>query len=378
MTIGLLKEPAGENRVALLPESVQTLAQMNVKVIAEQGAGLGAYADDSHYQKAGAQIADRDSVLKNSDLLICINAPQKEDLNTLREGQCWLSVFQPLTNKSLVEEFLSKKVTSFSLDIIPRTTRAQAMDVLSSMATVAGYKAVLLAAANVPKFFPMFMTAAGSITPSKVLVLGAGVAGLQAIATARKLGAVVEAFDVRAAAEEEVKSLGAKFVKVEGAKDEKSAGGYAVEQSEEFKQKQRQLIHEHASKSNVVICTAQIPGRKAPLLLSKETVEAMAPGSVIVDLAASTGGNCELTKNNAVIKHNRVMIIGDSNLPSSMPADASKMFGKNVINFLKLIITKEGNVNLNFEDDIVKGTCVTHKGELISERVKQVMMETAA
>lgn len=376
MTIGLLKEPEGENRVALLPESVQTLVKMNVKVNTERGAGENAFANDDAYSKAGAEIADRDAVLKNSDFLICIHPPQSGDIARLHEGQCWLSVFQPLTNKNLVEEFLAKKVTSFSLDIIPRTTRAQAMDVLSSMATIAGYKAVLLAATHSPRFFPMFMTAAGSITPSKVLILGAGVAGLQAIATARKLGAVVEAFDVRVAAEEEVRSLGAKFVMVEGARDEKSAGGYAVEQTEEFKQKQRHLIHEHASKSNIIICTAQIPGKKAPLLITRETVEAMPPGSVIVDLAASSGGNCELTKNNATIRHRGVTIIGDSNLPSTMPSDASKMFGKNVINFLKLIITKEGHLNLNFADDIVQGTCVTHNGEIVSERVKKIFFET--
>ncbi|HXH17704.1 MAG TPA: Re/Si-specific NAD(P)(+) transhydrogenase subunit alpha [Chitinophagales bacterium] len=378
MTVGLLKEPEGENRVALLPESVQMLIKMNVKVKAEKNAGARAFADDEQYQKAGAELADREAVLKTSNLLICINLPQKDDLSQLHPGQAWMSVFQPLTNRYLVEEFLQKKITSFSLDIIPRITRAQAMDVLSSMATVAGYKAVLLAAVHSPKFFPMFMTAAGSITPSKVLILGAGVAGLQAIATARRLGAVVEAFDVRAAAEEEVKSLGARFVKVEGARDEASAGGYAVEQTEEFKQKQRNLIHAHASKSNIIICTAQIPGKKAPLLITKETVEAMQPGSVIVDLAASTGGNCELSKNDATIVHKGVTIIGNSNLPSTMPSDASKMFGKNVINFLKLIITKEGSLNLNWNDDIVKETCVTHNGELVSERVKKFMLETVS
>src|SRR5688572_29010092 len=208
MTIGLLKEPEGEKRVALLPESVQTLVKMNVKVIVENGAGAQAFADDESYKKAGAEVAGRTTVLQNADLAICINPPQEGDMSQLRPGQAWMSVFQPLTNKSLVEDFVARKVSSFSLDIIPRTTRAQAMDVLSSMATVAGYKAVLLAATTAPRFFPMSMTAAGSITPSKILILGAGVAGLQAVATARKLGAVVEAFDVRAAAEEEVKSLG--------------------------------------------------------------------------------------------------------------------------------------------------------------------------
>ena len=259
------------------------------------------------------------------------------------------------------------------MDNVPRTTRAQAMDILSSMATVAGYKAVLMAASHSPRFFPMFMTAAGSIIPSKVLVLGAGVAGLQAIATARRLGAVVEAFDVRAAAEEEVKSLGAKFIKVEGAKDEATAGGYAVEQSEEYKAKQQALIQEHAKKSNIIICTAQIPGRKAPLLITKETVAEMVPGSVIIDLAASSGGNCELTQDNQTINSNGVSIIGNSNLPSTMPLDASKMYGKNMVNFLKLIIGEFGALNLNWDDDIVFNTCVTHQGSIQSERVKSIL-----
>ena len=241
------------------------------------------------------------------------------------------------------------------------------------MATVAGYKAVLEAAANLPNFFPMFMSAAGTIRPAKILILGAGVAGLQAIATSRKLGAVVEVFDVRAAVKEEVMSLGGKFVEVEGATDDKAAGGYAVEQSEEFKRKQAEAIHNHAIKANVLICTAQIPGRQAPLLIRKETVEAMKAGSVIIDLAASTGGNCELTQNDATIVHNGVKIIGNSNYASGMPNDASKMFGNNVLNFLKLIIDKDGNMNLNFEDDIVKGTCIIHHKEIVNERVKAAM-----
>jgi len=226
-----------------------------------------------------------------------------------------------------------------------------------------------MAAGNLPKFFPMFMTAAGTIIPAKVLILGAGVAGLQAIATARKLGAVVEAFDVRAAVKEEVESLGAKFVEVEGAIDDKSAGGYAVEQTEEFKKKQAQVIQNHVIKSDVVICTAQIPGRKAPVLITEDTVKSMKAGSIIIDLAASTGGNCALTKDEQIVDVNRVKIYGYSNLPSDMPADASKMFTKNVINFVKLII-KEGQLDLNFEDDIVAGTCVTHNKEIYNERLK--------
>jgi NAD(P) transhydrogenase subunit alpha len=245
------------------------------------------------------------------------------------------------------------------------------MDILSSQATVAGYKAVLAAATELPHFFPFFMTAAGTIRPAKVLILGAGVAGLQAIATTRKLGGVVEVFDVRSAVKEEVKSLGGKFIEVEGAKEDLDAGGYAVEQTEEFKEKQRQLIHDHSVKSNVIICTAQIPGKKAPVLLTRKTVEGMKKGSVIIDLAASTGGNCELTKNNETIVHNGVKIVGNSNFPSEIPYDSSKMFGQNILNFLKLIINEEGGINLNFEDEIVKGTCITHDKEIVNERVKE-------
>ena len=374
MTIGLLKEPDFENRVALLPESVKALIDLKAEVIVEQNAGEKAFADDKTYEKQGAKIGSRKEVL-TSDVLLSIHCISNDEIKGLKPEQVMLSAFQPLSNKELVELLLAQKSTSFSLDNIPRTTRAQAMDVLSSQATAAGYKAVLLAASSSPRFFPMFMTAAGSIIPSKVLVLGAGVAGLQAIATARRLGAVVEAFDVRAAAEEEVKSLGAKFIKVEGAKDEATAGGYAVEQSEEYQQKQQALIQEHASKANIIICTAQIPGRKAPELINAETVRNMPSGSVIVDLAASTGGNCALTENNKTVLKEEVTIIGDSNLPSSMPSDASKMFGKNVVNFLKLIIGPEGEMHLNWEDDIVENTCVTHNGQVKSQRVNSILFQ---
>ena len=278
-----------------------------------------------------------------------------------------------LWHKKLVTAFLQAGISSFSMDAVPRTTRAQSMDVLSSMATIAGYKAVLDAAGHLPSFFPMFMSAAGTIRPANVLILGAGVAGLQAIAIARKLGAQVEAFDVRSAVKEEVMSLGARFVEVEGAKEDASAGGYAVEQTEEYKRKQQEAIDQHAAKANVVICTAQIPGRKAPLLISKEVVARMQPGSVIIDLASSTGGNCELSEDNKSVVHHGVTIIGQSNYPAKMPKDASKMFGKNVSNFLDLLITDDGQMSLNFDDEIVRGTCITHQGEIINERVKSVI-----
>ncbi|MFW6290136.1 MAG: Re/Si-specific NAD(P)(+) transhydrogenase subunit alpha [Mariniphaga sp.] len=373
MILGLLKEYGHENRVALLPEAVQNLVEQNVEVLVEQSAGDSAFASDTSYTEIGAKVVTRDEVFQKADVLLQIHAPAAEDVARLKQSQVWISAFNPLWETELVKTFLDKGVTTFSLDSIPRTTRAQAMDILSSMATVAGYKAVLEAALRLPTFFPMFMTAAGTIRPANVLVLGAGVAGLQAVATARKLGAQVYVFDVRSAVKEEVKSLGGKFVEVEGATEDKAAGGYAVEQTEEYKQKQQQAIDEQAQKSNVIICTAQIPGRKAPLLISKNTVEKMKTGSVIVDLAASSGGNCELTKNNETVSHKGVTIIGESNYPAQMSIDASRMFGKNVLNFMKLIIGDEGSLNLNFEDDIVKGTCITHQGEIYNERVKSVI-----
>lgn len=373
MILGLLKDLGDETRVALLPDNVKNLIGSKVDVMVEEGAGLSAFTADEDYSQAGAKISSRQAIFEKADVLLQIQPPLDSEVKAIRPGQVWISAINPLWETGLVKKLQEAGVTSFSLDSIPRTTRAQAMDILSSMATVSGYKAVLEAALLLPTFFPMFMTAAGTIRPANVLILGAGVAGLQAIATARKLGAQVEAFDVRSAVREEVKSLGARFVEVEGAREDKAAGGYAVEQTEEFKQKQQQAINERAAKSNVVICTAQIPGRKAPLLLPTEAVEQMKPGSVVIDLAASTGGNCELTRNNETVVHNGVKIIGQSNYPTMMPLDASRMFGKNVMNFLALIIGKEGELNLNFDDDIVKGTCITHKGELFNERVKSVI-----
>lgn len=373
MTIGILKEPEGENRVAMLPESVSTLVKMNVSVLVETGAGARSFASDSAYEQAGAKVAAKAAVISGSDLLMKIQPPSTDEINSFKDAQVVMSVLNPYFNPELVKQLAAKNITAFSMDVVPRTTRAQAMDILSSMATVAGYKAVLTAANTLPKFFPMFMTAAGTIKPANMLILGAGVAGLQSIASARKLGAVVYVFDVRAAVKEEVVGLGGKFVDVEGATDDKAAGGYAVEQTEEFKARQAQAIHDQAVKSDVVICTAQIPGKKAPVLLKKETVEAMQAGSVIIDLAASTGGNCELTKNNETVIHNGVKIIGNSQFPTDMPTDSSRMYGKNMINFLKLIITKEGDMNLNWEDDIVKGTAVTHGREIVHERVKSVI-----
>jgi len=373
--IGILKEQEDEKRVVMLPETVAFLVKLKVDVAIEKGAGHTAFASDEAYTEAGGSIDSRENIVKNSDILLQISPFTPEAVAKIAPGKITVSLLNPFFNKPLIKNIADAGITSFGMEMIPRTTRAQSMDVLSSQATVAGYKAVLDAAGKLPHFLPMFMTAAGTIKPAKMLILGAGVAGLQAIATARKLGAVVEVFDVRSAVKEEVQSLGGKFIEVEGAREEATAGGYAVEQTEEFKEKQRQLIHDHAAKSDVVICTAQIPGRKAPLLITQKTVESMRAGSIVIDLAASSGGNCELTKNKQIVEHNQVSIVGQSDYPSDLPSDASKMFGLNVLNFLKLIIDEEGNLNLNFEDDIVQGTCVTHNKEFINERVKEFMTQ---
>ncbi len=373
MILGLLKEPGDETRVALLPEGVKTFTSLKVEVLVEQEAGATAFATNADYEAIGAKVLSRADIFEQAEVLLQIQPPSDDDIQKIKTTQVWISAFNPLWETQLVKTFLDKGITTFSLDLIPRTSRAQAMDILSSMATVSGYMAVLEAAIKLPTFFPMFMTAAGTIRPANVLILGAGVAGLQAIATSRKLGAQVQVFDVRSAVKEEVMSLGGKFVEVEGATEDAAAGGYAVEQTEEFKKKQQQAINDHAAKANVIICTAQIPGRKAPLLIPKEAVDAMKPGSVIIDLAASSGGNCELTKNNETVNYNGVSIIGQSNYPAQMPVDASRMFGKNVLNFMKLIIGEEGELRLNFEDDIVKGTCITHAKEIYNERVKSII-----
>ena len=364
MTIGLLKEPAHETRVSLLPEAVATLTKKGITVLVEQGAGEKTFASDNDYQKAGARITDAAEIL-GCDIILAIHAPANSSL----QSKILIGVYQPLFNKDTMKQWANTGLTSFSLDMLPRTTRAQSMDVLSSQANIAGYKAVLLGASTYSRYFPMFMTAAGSIAPAKVLILGAGVAGLQAIATARRLGAVVEVFDTRPAVREEVMSLGAKFIEVEGAADASKAGGYAVEQSEDFMQRQKARIAESIAKSDIVITTAQIPGKKAPILVTEDMLKNMRNGSVVIDLAAATGGNTPVTKNNDTVQYNGVSIIGNSSLQSTMPSDASKMYGKNVLNFLQLIINKEGELNLNWEDDLVKGSCITHDGKVMHERV---------
>lgn len=373
MIAGILKEPTGEHRVAFMPEQAETLIKKGIKVYIESSIGAKAYADDDLYTNKGCEIKSRFEILSNADILFSIQPVSAIDVELLKENAVLIGIYQPFSNTQLIKELTQKKVTLFSLDMLPRTTRAQSMDVLSSQANIAGYKAVVLAASLYPKYFPMFMTAAGTITPAKVLILGAGVAGLQAIATARRLGAVVEVFDTRPAVKEEVMSLGAKFIEVEGAADASAAGGYAVEQTEEYKQKQQQKIADAAAKADIIITTAQIPGKPAPLLIPEQVLNSMKPGSVIIDLAAATGGNTAKTVNAQTIHYNNITIVGDSNLPSTVPADASKLYGKNMLNFLQLIITKEGQLNLNFEDDLVKGSCITHNGDVVNEKVKALI-----
>lgn len=366
MTIGVLKEPSEETRVSFLPEVVTALTKKGVTVFVESGAGEKAFYNDEDYVNAGASIKNRQEVFQSSDILVAIH-PVSDAVNLA--SKILIGVYQPLFNVQLMQQWAKQGITSFSLDMLPRTTRAQSMDVLSSQANIAGYKAVLLAANTYSRYFPMFMTAAGSIAPAKVLILGAGVAGLQAIATARRLGAVVEVFDTRPAVKEEVMSLGAKFIEVEGAADASKAGGYAVEQSSDYQQRQQQRIAESIAKADIVITTAQIPGKKAPILITEDMLQAMRKGSVIIDLAAATGGNTPVTKNNLTVLYKGVHIIGNSNLAATMPSDASKLYGKNLLNFLQLIIDKEGNCNLNWNDDLVKGSCITFNGEVTNERV---------
>lgn len=373
MIIGILKEPIGENRVAMLPEQLAVLVKQGIEVMVEVDAGIRAFANNDSYSAVGATITDRNTLLSSANIVLGYWSISNEDVLKIQKEAVLVGVFQPLFNYSLMNEWAAKGVTVFSLDMIPRTTRAQSMDVLSSQANIAGYKAVLKAADLSPRYFPMFMTAAGSIPPAKLMVLGAGVAGLQAVATAKRLGAVVEVSDTRAAVKEEVMSLGAKFIEVEGAADASAAGGYAVEQTPEFKQKQKERLALSVSKSDVIIATAQLQGKSAPLLIDENMLKLMKPGAVVIDLAASTGGNVFGVQNNAIIQLHGVTLVGNSQLASDMPADASKVYGKNVFNFLQLILTKEGQINLNFEDDIVKGCCMAHDGAIVNERIQSLL-----
>jgi NAD(P) transhydrogenase subunit alpha len=381
LKLGVPKEIIpGERRVALVPETVQQLTKKGVQVLVETGAGLESSFLDEAYEKAGATIVlTASEVYAQSDVICKVARPAmnetlgRHELDLLKPGSVLITFFSPLVNHDIVRKLAEGRVTSFSMDAIPRTTRAQSMDALSSMSTVAGYKAVLLAADSMGKFFPLLMTAAGTVPPVRVFVLGAGVAGLMAIATARRLGAVVEAYDVRPVVKEQVESLGAKFVEVPIAEQTQTAGGYATALSEEARLRAVEILHKHVKDSDVVITTALIPGRPAPEMVTEEMVRDMKPGSVIVDLAAENGGNCTLTEPGCDFIRYNVRIIGPVNVPSSMPIHSSQLYAKNMLNLLSLMLDKEGNFNLNMEDDIVAGTLITHEGAVKHEGVMKAM-----
>ncbi len=371
MKITVLREElAGEARVALMPDSVKKLLGSGVTVSIESRAGLAAARSDADYGEAGAEVsADRKAMLAGTDVLVTVNRPADEVFAALRNGAVVLGFLRPLDEPQALTPALARGLTTFAMELIPRITRAQSMDALSSMATVAGYKAVVLAAASIPRMFPLLMTAAGTVPPARVLVLGAGVAGLQAIATARRLGAVVEAYDVRAAAGEQVRSLGAKFLEVDlGGLKTEDAGGYAVELSEEALQRGRDLIAEHARTADVVITTAQVPGRRAPLLVTEDAVNGMRRGAIIIDLAGATGGNCALSKADQVVDVNGVTIMAPTNLAATVPVHASQLYSRNVTAFLSLLI-KDGELNIDMNDDVVGPSCVTHAGQVVNSRV---------
>jgi NAD(P) transhydrogenase subunit alpha len=375
--VGIPEETVGgERRVAAVPETVAKLKAAGFAVQVQAGAGAGAQVSDQAYEEAGAAlVADAGALLSGSDVVLKVQPPTIAEVARLKEGAILVSFLQPATNAAIVEELAKRGVTSFSLELVPRISRAQGMDALSSQASLAGYKAVLMAAVRLGKYFPMLMSAAGTIPPARVLVLGAGVAGLQAIATARRLGAVVEAYDVRPAVKDEVQSLGAKFLELK-LESQEGKGGYAREQSEEFLTKQRELLSERVAAADVLITTAAIPGRKAPVLVTAEMVKGMRPGSVVVDLAAETGGNVELTRAAEVVETGGVFIDGTRNVPSTIPVHASQLYSRNVTNLL-LSAAREGRVILDFDDEVIKGSVVTHGGKIVNERARE-MVEAAA
>lgn len=377
MKVVVLRETSpGEARVALVPESVRKLVALKANVSVETRAGIGSARTDDDYREAGAEVSsDRKALLDSADLLVVVNRPTEQDLHQLKHNAVVLGFLRPLDEPVAMTHAVAQHLTTFAVELIPRITRAQSMDALSSMATVVGYKAVLLGASHIPRMFPLLMTAAGTVPPARVLVLGAGVAGLQAIATARRLGAVVDGYDVRAAAGEQVRSLGANFLEVDlGGLKTEDAGGYAVELSEEAMERGRTLIAQHAKTADVVITTAQVPGRRAPLLLTEDAVNGMKRGAVVIDLAGSTGGNCALSKPDQTIERGGVTIMAPLNLAATVPVHASQLYSRNVTAFLSLII-KDGELNIDMSDDVIGPSCVTHQGKIVNSRVN-AMLET--
>jgi len=375
LLLGILKETApGETRVALLPESLKSLLAQGISVTVESGAGVAAGASDEAYTEAGATItADRASLLASADILPVVNAPAAADQAQLKPGAVAIGFLKPLDAPHALAAAIARPCTLFSMELIPRISRAQTMDALSSMATIAGYKAVIEAANRLPRLFPMLMTAAGTIPPARVFVIGAGVAGLQAIATARRLGAVVEAYDVRAAAGEQVRSLGAKFLDVDlGGISAEGGGGYAAELTEEALDRGRDLITRTAAHSDVIVSTAQVPGRPAPRLIRRAAIEAMRPGSVLVDLAAPAGGNCELTQPGVEQSLNGVALLAPLNMPAEVPVHASQLYARNMLNFLALIV-KKGELSIDLSDEVLAGACVAHNGSPVNPRVAKLL-----
>jgi len=374
MRIAVPKEiEPGEARIAIVPETVKRLGKKGIEVSVESGAGEGARFADDEYKEAGATIEPSvEALLAAADVVVKVHRPTPEEIAKIREGAALVSLLYPLLNPDLVVTLAARNITAIAVDSIPRTTLAQMMDVLSSQATIAGYYAVILAAHGLPKFFPMLMTAAGTIAPAKVLVLGAGVAGLQAVATAKRIGASVEAFDVRKVVKGQVESLGAKFIEVDMAEDAETKSGYAKEVSEEYKRRQAELIHRHIAKSDVCITTALIPGQRAPILITEEMVRDMRPGSVIVDLAAEQGGNCALTEPGTEVVRHGVAVIGFLNLPSRLAVHASQMYSRNMERFL-LHLAGDSGLKVDFQDEITRGCVITHKGEIVHEKVKELL-----
>ena len=373
MIVAVLKETtSGENRVAATPKTVKELIKSGLTVRVQSGAGESSYYSDQDYIDGGAVVTpDASSTLNGSDIIIKVAPATLEEMNSIPDESIYISLFQTARELDLVNKLTDKKVTGFSMHLIPRTSLAQSMDALSSQANVAGYKSILIGASHLSVYMPLLMTAAGTIPPAKVLILGAGVAGLQAIATAKRLGSQVEAFDVRPEVKEQVESLGAKFVEVESQNEEGiGEGGYAKETSDDYKRRQQELIKKHIAKSDLVITTALIPSRPAPLLIPTDMVNGMMPGSVIIDLAAENGGNCELTKSGEIINHNGVIIDGRLNLPSTMSTHASQLYAKNVSTFVTYIV-KEGRLNLDLEDEIISGAMFTHKGEITNKATRE-------
>ncbi|MDH4127717.1 MAG: Re/Si-specific NAD(P)(+) transhydrogenase subunit alpha [Spirochaetota bacterium] len=380
MIIGVPKETlTGENRVALIPIRITEVAKLGFEVHIETGAGLRAGFPDDDYREKGAKIIDkREDVYKSADVILQVMGPganpnANNDYKLMKEGQIIIGFLEPLLAKESAMELAKKKVTSFAVELVPRITRAQSMDALSSMANIAGYKSVLIAANTLPKILPMMTTAGGTMTAAKTLIIGVGVAGLQAIATAKRLGSIVQAYDVRPAVKEQVQSLGAKFVELEiEASNAEDKGGYAKEMGEEFYKKQRELMSRVIAESDVVITTAAIPGKKSPILVTEEMVKGMKPGSVIVDMAAERGGNCELTKYGETIIKYDVTILGPVNIPSTVPYHASQMYSKNLTNFLQIMV-KDKKIELNLQDEIIRDSMVTRNGEIVNPRVKEAL-----